>query len=94
MATTKVTFTLDADTIARLNSAAERVGKPKSEVVREAIDQYHQRIGKLSESERQRMLRALDELAKRPHTRTQQEMEAELKEIRWARRHGGRRHPY
>jgi metal-responsive CopG/Arc/MetJ family transcriptional regulator len=94
MATTKVTFTFDQATIARLNSAAERLAKPKSEIVREAIHDYHERIGKLSESERMRMLAALHEIAKRPPSRPQSEVDAELKEIRRARRHGGRRHPY
>ena len=93
MATTKVTFTFDPATITRLNDAAQRLAKPKSEIVREAIHDYHQRIGRLSEEEKQRMLRALDKLAASPQTRTQAEMEAELKEIRRARRHGGRRHP-
>ena len=94
MATTKVTFTLDQPTLAHLNDAAERLAKPKSEVVREAIREYHERIGKLSESERSRMLAVLDKIAKRPQTRTQADMEAELAEIRRARRNGGRRHRY
>lgn len=93
MATNKATFTFDDATIAELNDAAARLSKPKSEIVREAIHQYHGRIGKLSDSERLRMLAALDEFAKLPPTRTQREMEAELAEIRRARRHGGRRHP-
>ena len=82
MATTKVTFTFDQATIRRLEDAAARLDKPKSEIVREAIHDCHQRIGRLSESEKQRMLRVLDEIAKRPPTRPQQEVEAELKEIR------------
>ena len=94
MATTKVTFTFDQATISRLNDAAERLAKPKSEIVREAIQEYHEHIDRLSESEKQRMLKALDELAKLPPTRTQAEVDAELKEIRRARRHGGRRHRY
>jgi predicted transcriptional regulator len=92
MATTKVTFTFDPATIARLNDAAQRLSKPKSEIVREAIHEYHQHIGRLSESERLRMLAIVDEIAKRPPTRPQSEVDAELKEIRRARRHGGRRH--
>lgn len=94
MATTKVTFTFDPATIARLNDAAQRLAKPKSEIVREAIHEYHQHIGRLSESERRRMLAIVDEIAKRPPTRPQSEVDAELKEIRRARRHGGRRHRY
>ena len=94
MATTKVTFTFDPATIARLNDAAQRLSKPKSEIVREAIHSYHARMDKLSEEEKQRMLRALDEFAKRPPTRPQSEVVAELKELRRARRQGGRRHRY
>ena len=94
MATTKVTFTFDQATISRLNDAAQRLAKPKSEIVREAIQEYHQHIDRLSESEKQRMLQALDEFAKLPPTRPQEEVDAELKEIRRARRHGGRRHRY
>jgi hypothetical protein len=94
MATTKVTFTFDQATISRLNDAAQRLAKPKSEIVREAIHEYHQNIGRLSESEKQRMLGILDEIAKRPPTRPQSEVDTELKEIRRARRHGGRRHRY
>lgn len=94
MATTKVTFTFDSATIARLDDAAQRLAKPKSEIVREAIHEYHQHIGRLSESEKQRMLRIVDEIAKRPPTRPQSEVDAELKEIRRARRQGGRRHRY
>jgi predicted DNA-binding protein len=94
MATNKATFTFDDATKAELNDAAARLSKPKSEIVREAIHQYHGRIGKLSDSERLRILAVLDEIAKRPPTRPQSEVDAELKEIRRARRHGGRRHRY
>ena len=87
----KVTFTLDDRTIQRLSNAAERLKKPKSEVVREAIADYHQRIGKLSEAERLRLLKILDEMASRPPTRPQAEVEREIAEIRAARRTGGRR---
>ncbi len=59
----KVTFTLDE----AHGRAAERDGaapsKPKSEVVREAIGEYHGKSDKLSEAERQRMLRVLQEYA-------------------------------
>ena len=87
----KVTFTLDDQTIRRLSNAAERLKKPKSEVVREAIADYHQRIGKLSEAERLRLLKILDEMASRPPTRPQAEVEREIAEIRDSRRTGGRR---
>lgn len=91
MATVKVTFTLDEATIARLRQAAERLAKSKSEVVREAIHDFSERIGRLSERERLRLLRVLDEIAARGPSRPLAEVEGELKQIRAARRRGGRR---
>ena len=41
MATNKVTFTLDAETIHRIEDAAEILAKPKSQIVREAVEAYH-----------------------------------------------------
>ena len=93
MATVKVTFTLDAETVNRLERAAEQLSKPKSQVIREAVQEYYQRIGRLSESEKQRMLRVLDEMLARAPTRPRSEVDRELKEIRRARRSGGRRTP-
>jgi hypothetical protein len=90
MATNKVTFTLDAETVHRIEDAAERLAKPKSQIVREAVADYHARIGRLSESERQRMLKIFDTLSPLIPIRPQQEVEDELKEIRRARRSGGR----
>jgi predicted transcriptional regulator len=91
MATVKVTFTLDEATVERLNETAIRLAKPKSEVVREAIRDYHSRADRLSEAERQRMLRAVDELMGKPPTRSQREVDRELREIREFRRVGWRR---
>lgn len=93
MASTKVTFTLDDATITRLEMAAASLSKPKSEVVREAIHDYSERVGKLSEAERLRMLRIIDAAIEKPPTRAQTEVNRELKEIRRARRSGGRRTP-
>ncbi len=86
----KVTFTLDEQTIHRLQSAAERLNKPKSEVVREAIADYHERVGRLSEGERLRMLEALDRLLPKIPRRPQAEVTREIAAIRAARRSGGR----
>jgi predicted transcriptional regulator len=91
MASVKVTFTLDEATISRLQRASERLRKPKSEVVREAIKEFYDRTDRLSESERIRMLRAIDEMMARGPSRPQAENDAELAEIRRARRSGGRR---
>jgi hypothetical protein len=89
----KVTFTLDEVTVNRLNETARRLAKPKSQVVREAIRDYHPKSDRLSEAERLRMLRVMDRILARPPTRTQAEVDAELREIRRARRSGGRLHP-
>ncbi len=81
MASTKVTFTLDEKTI----------GIPKSQVVREAIGEYSANLGRLSEEERERMLRVLDEALARIPMRPQEEVEREIREVRDARRAGGRK---
>jgi predicted DNA-binding protein len=44
MASSKKTFTLNAATIRRLRDAAERLAKPQSAVVREAIEDFHDRL--------------------------------------------------
>jgi predicted transcriptional regulator len=87
----KMTFTLDEETVAALKQAAERLGKPRSLVVREAIREYGARAGRLSEDERRRMLRAIDAVVDRPPTRTRADVDRELQALRRARRGGGRR---
>jgi predicted transcriptional regulator len=89
----KVTFTLDDETLARLHRLAAKLRRPLSQVVRAAIKDYEARTDKLSEEERQRMLAVLDEIMKAPRTRSRAEVDAELREIRAARHHGGRRAP-
>jgi len=91
MAAVKVTFTLDDKTISRLNEAAQRLSMPKSEVVREAIQEYHSRIGKLSEAERRRMLEAFDRLVPVMPGRSAAEVDRELADLREVRRNGGRK---
>jgi hypothetical protein len=91
MATSKVTFTLDEATIERLQLAAACLALPKSEVVREAILDFSERIGRLSERERLNLLRTFDELVPRIPKRSDREVQQELKAIRQARRAGGRR---
>ena len=86
-----MTFTLDDETVAALKQAAQRLDKPRSAVVREAICEYDARAGRLSEEERRRMLRSIDTVLRRPPTRPRAAVERELLEIRRARRGGGRR---
>jgi hypothetical protein len=91
-ATTKVTFTLDEPAVKSLQDAAERLSLSKSEVVREAILEFHARIGQLSERERIGMLRAFDKLVPPIPVRSQESVDRELAELRRSRRAGGRRH--
>jgi hypothetical protein len=91
MATSKVTFTLDRATINRIQEAADRLSLPKSGVVREAVQEFFDRIGRLSDSERLKMLRTFDEVIPRIPNRDVREVESELRAVRQARRSGGRR---
>ena len=89
----KVTFTLDGDTIARLRRAASQLGKPQSAIVREAIHDYADRLGRLSAEERRRLLAVVDRVIARPVIRNQNDVDKEIALIRSARRAGGRRRP-
>lgn len=91
MALAKVTFTIDQATIALLEDASARLSLPKSRIVREAVLEFHDRIGRLSPRERTEMLRAFDELVPKIPPRPQAAVDRELAEIRAARRTGGRR---
>lgn len=87
----KITITLDDRTIAELNQTAARLSKPKSEVVREALHDYHLKSDRLTESERRTALKLLDEYRKKPSTRSAAETDRELGELRKSRRRGWRR---
>jgi len=91
MASIKMTFSLDEATAARLDRTAKELRRPKSHIVREAIEEYTDRVGRLSESERRRLLDVLDtHMAAMPVTPAE-DVEAELEEIRRSRHEGGRR---
>ncbi len=90
MATIKRTFTFDEATSTRLDRTAYRLSKPKSEVVREAIRVYSEQIGRLSEDERTRMLATFDRVVPSIPECNVESVDAELKEVRQARRRGGR----
>ena len=93
MATTKVTFTLDDETVARLRRTAADLARPQSQVVREAIRDFSERAGRLSEAERLRMLRTFDETVPQIPERPLGEVEAEIRALRAERRTGGRGGP-
>ena len=93
MALLKMTFSLDDRTARRLALAAERLRKPKSAIVREAICDYSERIGRLSESERLDLLRRFDEWVPRIPERPTEEVDDELHGLRRSRRETGRRTP-
>ena len=86
----KMTFSLDESTAVRLNEAAASLRKPKSEIVREAIRDYAERMGRLSEAERVRMLGVFDEVVPAIPDRGAASVDDELAEVRRARRQGGR----
>ena len=89
----KVTFTLDDQTVRSLRGTAARLAKPQSQVVREAVMEYAARAGRLSESERLRMLKTFDQVVPAIPRRSAAHVDRELGEIRKSRRRGGRRHP-
>jgi metal-responsive CopG/Arc/MetJ family transcriptional regulator len=91
MATTRVTFTFDEVTVARLQEAAARLGLPRSEIVRKAILEFHERMGWLGERERLEMLRAFDELVPTIPAKPARHVDRELAELRKSRRVSGRR---
>ena len=89
----KVTFTVDDATVRTLKTTAERLGKSQSLVFREAIAEYAARAGRLTDAEQRHMLAAIDRMIQRPITRSGTDVKREVRDIRRARRHGGRRSP-
>ena len=87
----KVTFTVDDETVLRLRRIAARLAKPQSQVVREALRDYEARSTKLSDDERLRMLSVVERMMKAAPTRSARAVDAELRDIRVARRRWARR---
>jgi len=79
----KVTYTLDDETVAKVRRAADATGKPQSTVVREAVAAYQPAGDRLSDAERQRILRLLDFYM--PRVRGKRSAHATAKEIREVR---------
>ncbi len=93
MASNKMTFTLDAETVARIDRTAARLGTSKSGVVREAVREYAARVGRLSDDERRRLLATFDEVVARIPRRAAAATDREIAAVRVARRGGGRKSP-
>jgi len=86
----KVTYSLDDATVRRIRAVSVRLGIPQSQMVREAVADYAARKDRLSEAERLRMLEVLERIRDSPPSRPQEEVEAELREIREARKRAWR----
>jgi len=89
----ELTLTLDEQTIQQIESTAERSEKSQSQIVQEAMAGYQAMPDRLTDAERQRMLKALDEMMRTPSPKTAEEVQQEIEDIRAARRSGGRRTP-
>jgi metal-responsive CopG/Arc/MetJ family transcriptional regulator len=89
----RVTFTLSDETVAEIRRTAARLRKPQSQVVREAVAEYAARSDRLSDAERRQALAIVHRLRTAAPTRPAADVEAELRELRAARRRTGRRHP-
>ena len=82
----RATFSLDAATIAEIRRTTVRLRKPQSHVVRDAVADYAARADRLSERERQHLIGVLEALRHQRPTRSGAEVDAELKDLRAARR--------
>ncbi len=84
----RATYSLDEATVRRLRRTAERLGKPQSQIVREAIADYAARCDRLTEVERLSMLEVLGRLRREQLAGSANAVDAELREIRESRRVG------
>jgi len=86
----RATFSLDDATIAEIRRTAERLRKPQSHVIREAVADFAARTDRLSERERQRLLEVMAGIRAKEPERTAGQVDAEIQAVRKARRSGGR----
>lgn len=89
----RVTYSLDDATAAEIRRLAERLRRPQSQVVREAITEYAARADRMTERERLHALATLEKLRTAPVLRSARSVDAEVRAVRAARKRGGRRHP-
>jgi hypothetical protein len=81
------TLTLDEERIQQIERLARLLHKSTGEIVEDAMEHLQPIPRPLSDEERQRMLKALDEMRQRPSSKTAEEVQREIDEIR-AARHG------
>lgn len=91
----KVTFSVDEDTVRQIRRLAARTRKSQSTIVREAIALYAvaPEDVRIPEEERDRQLRILRTIRAEGASRSVEEADAELRELREARQGPRRAHP-
>ncbi len=82
----KLTFSLDEETVEKLRKTARRLRKPQSMVVREAIARYAGQEDRLSDAERERILKIIDHIKTLPTHGSPEDAKREIEEIRRSRR--------
>ena len=87
----KMTFTLDAATVESIRRIAKRLGKPQSEVIRQAIPFYEPHAGQLTRAERQRRVALFDEVIATVPSGPAAKVDRELEAVRDSRRAGWQR---
>jgi hypothetical protein len=87
----KMTFTVDQETADALRRLANRLNKPQSMVLREAIRHYEPHAGNLSDDERKRRVELFDRVIATIPKRPAAETDQELHSLRTSRRKGWRR---
>jgi hypothetical protein len=87
----KMTFTLDDTSAETLKRIANRLQKPQSHVLREAISFYEPHAGALSKAERKRRVELFDRVIAAIPGKPVSEVDVELKELRLSRGKGWRR---
>ena len=84
----KVTFTVDPDTVATLKRLAQRLQKPQSAVIRDAIVFYEPHAGQLTAAERRKRVELFDRVLAEVPAAPAAAVDRELRAVRRSRRTG------
>ena len=90
----KMTFTLDETTVEALKRIANRLQKPQSYVLREAISYYEPHAGQLSKAERKRRVELFDQVVAAIPKKSASAIDRELEDLKLSRRKGWRNRPH